>query len=197
MVTTPNLSPENTELSADELAGLIPSLATKQDLNEFERENIIVATAWALSERILKQCEPWSEAYIRELHRRMFEETWKWAGIYRKTNKNLGVPFEQIREQLPTVLGEAKYWIDNKTYDLDEIAVCMHHRLVLIHPFPNGNGRHARLLADVLLAKLGRKPFTWGAANLVSPGPPREIYIAALKTADSGDIQPLVKFARS
>lgn len=197
MSTTPNLTPENTELTPDELADLIPNLATKQELNEFERENIIEAAEWALSERQLKQHEPWSEAYIRELHRRMFDQTWKWAGTYRRTDKNLGIPWQQILQQLPVVLGDAKYWIEHKTYDPDEIAVRLHHRLVSIHPFPNGNGRHARLIADVVAAKLGRPTFPWGIENLVSTGPTRDAYIQALKTADAGDIQPLLKFARS
>lgn len=197
MTTTLNLSPENTELTPEELAGLIPSLATKQELNEFERENIIPAREWALSKRELTQCEPWSEAYVRDLHRKMFGQTWKWAGTYRRTDKNLGIPWQQILQQLPVVLGDAKYWIEHKTYDPDEIAIRLHHRLVSIHPFPNGNGRHARLIADVVVAKLGRPPFPWGIDNLVSPGPTREAYLKALKAADAGDIQPLVKFARS
>ncbi len=197
MITTSNLSPENTELSPEDLAGLIPSLATKQDLNEFERENIIQAREWVLSKRELTQCEPWSEAYVRDLHRRMFDQTWKWAGTYRQTNKNSGIPWQQILQQLPVVLGDAKYWIDHKTYDPDEIAVRLHHRLVFIHPFPNGNGRHARLIADVVVAKIERDPFSWGIDNLASPGTARDAYIKALKIADAGDIQPLLKFARS
>src|SRR6267378_7175824 len=176
-MTTSNLSPENTELSPEELAGLIPSLATKLDLNEFERENILAARKWALSKRELKQSEPWSEAYVRELHRRMFDQTWKWAGTYRLTKKNLGIPYEQIQEQLAALLGDAKYWIDHKTCDTDEIAVRLHHRLVSIHPFPNGNGRHARLIADVVVAKQEGRTLPWGIKDLVDPGPTRTDYI--------------------
>jgi Fic-DOC domain mobile mystery protein B len=127
----------------------------------------------------------------------MFDHTWKLAGTYRKTGKNLGIPWQQILQELPAALGDAKYWTDHKTYGSDEIAVRFHHRLVYIHPFPNGNGRHARLIADVVAAKLGRPTFPWGIGNLVSAGPIREDYIKALKAADAGNIQPLLKFARS
>ena len=96
-----------------------------------------------------------------------------------------------------TLVGDVRYWIENNTYSLDEISVRFHHRLVLIHPFPNGNGRHARLIADLLAKKLGRPAFTWGSANLVSEGEARNKYLEAIRTADSGDIQPLLKFARS
>ncbi len=96
-----------------------------------------------------------------------------------------------------TLFGDVRYWIENNTYSLDEISVRFHHRLVLIHPFPNGNGRHARLIADVLAIKLSRPAFTWGSANLIKEGEARNKYMEVIRTADNGDIQPLLKFARS
>ena len=129
----------NTPLSPDELADLIPSLAAKEELNEWERENILHAREWAVGNRIGAD-EMVSEEYVRKLHGKMFDQTWKWAGRYRQTEKNLGVPFREIR---------------------------FHHSLVFIHAFPNGNGRHARLVADVLAIKLGRPAFTWGSTDLV------------------------------
>ena len=127
----------------------------------------------------------------------MFDQTWKWAGHYRKTEKTIGVPFHEIPERLGILFGDARFWIENATFSADEIAIRFHHRLVSIHPFPNGNGRHGRLLADVLVMKLGRPAFSWGSKDLVKQGEARDKYLAAMKTADKGDIRPLLEFARS
>lgn len=186
----------NTPLSAEELADLIPSLATKEELNEWERENILLGREWAISDRT-KPISMASDEYIRKLHGKMFEETWKWAGQYRHTEKNIGVPVHEIREKLMQLFGDVRDWIENSTYYPDEIAVRFHHRLALIHPFPNGNGRHARLIADALEVRLGQPAFTWGSTNLVKEGEARTRYLEAIRAADNGDIQPLLKFARS
>jgi len=154
-----------------------------------------VAREWATSDRA-KPAEMASDEYIRKLHRKMFEETWKWAGQYRVTEKNIGVPVHEIRERLMELVGDVRYWIQNSTFSADEIAVRFHHRLVLIHPFPNGNGRHARLMADALVMKLGRRAFSWGSANLVREGEARTRYLEAIRAADHGDLQPLLKFSR-
>lgn len=196
MTTITATSDGNTLLSPDELADLIPNLATKEELNEWERENILLARNWATSDRS-GAIDMASDEYVRKLHGKMFDQTWKWAGEYRWTEKNIGVSFHEIRERLMTLFGDVRYWIENDTYSPDEISVRFHHRLVLIHPFPNGNGRHARLLADVLAIKLGRDAFTWGSTNLVKEGEARNKYLEVIRTADNGDIQPLLKFARS
>jgi len=175
---------------------LIPSLATKEELNEWERENILVGREWALKNRS-SAIDMVSDGYVRKLHQKMFDETWKWAGQYRKTEKNIGVPVHQIRERLGVLFGNARFWIENNTYPPDEIAVRFHYDLVFIHPFPNGNGRHARLFADVLVMKLGGAAFSWGSRDLVRPGEARDEYLKVLRAADHGDIQPLLKFARS
>ncbi len=192
-----NPDPNNTPLTREEIADLIPSLATQAELNEWEYQNILEAREWALADRQIKQWDPLTEPYIRELHQRMFNNTWRWAGTYRKTERNLGVPVPQIREMLPALLGDARYWIEHGTYDLDEIAVRVHHRLVAIHPFPNGNGRHARLLADVVAVKNGRAEFSWGRGDMIAPGSVRDAYLKALRAADEGNIQDLLEFARS
>ncbi len=127
----------------------------------------------------------------------MFDQTWRWAGVYRTTEKKIGVPHHEIRERLAALLGDARYWVEHGTYPPDELAVRFHHRLVLIHPFANGNGRHARLIADVLAQREGGSVFTWGGANLVRGGDFRRRYIDALQAADAGDIGPLLAFARS
>ena len=196
MTTLPTTSDGNTPLSPDELSDLIPSLATKEELNEWERENILFAREWAATDRT-SPLGMASDEYVRKLHAKMFDQTWKWAGEYRHTEKNIGVPFHEIRERLMASLGDVRYWIEHRTYSPDEIAVRFHHRLVFIHPFPNGNGRHARLLADRLVMKLGRPALTWGSANLVKQGEARAKYLEAVRAADNGDMQPLLKFARS
>jgi Fic-DOC domain mobile mystery protein B len=187
----------NTPLSADEQADLIPNLATKEELNEWERQNILEAYAWALAPNNLRRRDPLVESYIRDLHLRMFDETWKWAGVYRTTEKNLGVPHHEIRESLATLLGDARYWLEHRTYAPDELAVRFHHRLVFIHSFANGNGRHARLMADVLAQRQDRPVFTWGGADLVRADDFRRRYLDALRAADAQDIGPLLAFARS
>ena len=186
----------NTPLPPEETADLIPSLATKEELNEWERENILLAREWAIKNRT-SAIEIVSDEYIRKLHQKMFDETWKWAGHYRKTEKNIGVPFHEIPERLGVLFGDVRFWIENTTFSPDEIAIRFHHRLVFIHPFPNGNGRHGRLIADVLVMRLGGAAFSWGSKDLVKPGEARDEYLKALRAADHDDIQPLLKFSRS
>jgi Fic-DOC domain mobile mystery protein B len=196
VTTVATASDDNTPLSPEELADLIPNLATKEELNEWERENLLLAREWAISDRTAP-LEMSSDQYIRKLHQKMFDQTWKWAGQYRLTEKNLGVAVHEIRERLMALFGDVRYWIENKTYPPDELAVRFHHRLVFIHPFPNGNGRHARLIADALVMKLGHAAFTWGSANLVDEGAARTRYLEVIRVADKGDIRPLLQFART
>ena len=196
MTTLATTSDGNTPLSPEELADLIPNLATKEELNEWERENILRGREWAVGDRT-SPTDMVSDEYVRKLHKKMFDETWKWAGDYRHTEKNIGVSVHEIRERLMALFGDTRYWIENGTYLPDEIAVRFHHRFVFIHPFPNGNGRHARLIADIIAMKLGRPAFTWGSANLVKEGEARTTYLEAIRAADDGDIQPLLNFARS
>jgi Fic-DOC domain mobile mystery protein B len=186
-----------TILTEEERKGLIPPLAKREDLDSWEHKNVFEGRVWALGVKQIKECDPFAESYIRELHYQMFHHVWEWAGKYRISDKNLGVPFHEIHERLGVLLGNAKYWVENKTYDLDETAVRVHDEAVFIHPFPNGNGRHARLLADVIATKWGREPFSWGPDDLAAVGAAREAYIKALQLADGGDIRELLKFARS
>ena len=194
-----NHAPGSAPLDQDDTDQLIPSLSTQGELNQFEEANITEANAWALNSRVLKNHDPLTEPYVRELHERMFNHTWKWAGIYRAKELNIGIPYYEIRDQIPALLGNARHWIDNQTFDLDEIAVRVHHRMVWIHPFRNGNGRHARLIADVIAVKNGREPFTWGSITLAAAGPGRAEYLRCLQAADANnnDIRGLLNFARS
>jgi Fic-DOC domain mobile mystery protein B len=196
MPNDPN-SDANTPLTPEEQDGLIPNLATHEELNEWERDNILRARQWALGDRQLTRLDPISESYVRELHRRMFDQTWTWAGTYRKTEKNLGVPVAQIRERLAQALGNAKYWLENKTYGVDECAIRFHYELVVIHAFPNGNGRHARLIADIVAAKCGHPVFSWGSKDLIPAGETRTAYLAVLRDADKGKFRGLLVFGRA
>ncbi|MGA2878990.1 MAG: mobile mystery protein B [Bryobacteraceae bacterium] len=187
--------PENaTPLMPDEIRDLIPAhIAYRSELNEAEQENIARAQDWALG----RKRDPLTEKFIQELHRRMFSEVWRWAGKFRKSERNLGIPFYEIPLALRQLLDDTRAWIEYSSYAPDEIAVRFHRRLVQIHPFPNGNGRHARLAADLLVMRLGRERFSWGIESLRNAGAMRHRYIAALKTADNFDLGPLLGFARS
>ena len=187
-------APGATPLDADELASLIPGhITTQGELNEWEQLNIVQGDTWARKQRK----EILDEGFLRRLHQQMFGETWRWAGTFRKSDKNIGVDWLQISVELRNLLDDVRYQVANASLPPDEIAVRFHHRLVAIHPFPNGNGRHARLMADLLVERLGRPRFTWGSASLTDANKTRQRYIAALQAADSRDIAPLLAFARS
>jgi Fic-DOC domain mobile mystery protein B len=184
-----------TPLDPDEAADLIPThLATVAQLNEWESTNILAAETWAFDR---KHANVTSEAFVKNLHRRMFDRTWRWAGRYRTTEKNLGSPPHLIATQTKEACDNAAYWRANNVYSPTELAVRFHHRVVSVHPFPNGNGRHARLLADATLFSMGEAPLTWGRENLQEPSSARTEYIAALRTADAGQFERLLHFARS
>jgi Fic-DOC domain mobile mystery protein B len=171
---------------------LIPGhIANRQQLNEWEQRNILDAEDWAFSRRRKRIL---TSEFIRKLHDRMFDRTWRWAGQIRTTDKNIGVPARQIPVALRDVLDDAEYWLENDVFPLDETAARLHHRLVSVHPFPNGNGRHARLAADLLLFNLGRPRLAWAGSALDSPGQIRTDYIAALRAADEGDHTALLRF---
>ncbi len=186
--------PGATPLDPDERAGLIPGhITTQGELNEWEQLNIVHGENWARKQRK----EILDEGFLRRLHQQMFGETWKWAGEFRKSDKNIGVDWLNIGVELKKLLDDTRYQIEHASYPPDEIALRFHHRLVAIHPFPNGNGRHARLMADLLVERLGRPRFTWGSRSLVDAGDTRKRYIAALQAADARDTTPLQAFARS
>jgi Fic-DOC domain mobile mystery protein B len=185
-----------TPLSDDELQGLIPGhIVACGQLNAWEALNIDKALRWL---NRAKLGDILSEPFVRQLHKKMFADTWKWAGHYRQTQKNLGVKVWQIQDEVPKLCGDARYWIEQRTFPPDEIAVRFHHKLVWIHPFPNGNGRHARVMADLLSKRvLDRPPFTWGGASLEKAGEMRKKYLEALHEADHHEFGPLLNFARS
>jgi Fic-DOC domain mobile mystery protein B len=183
-----------TPLTVEERNGLIPThIALRSELNELEQRNIAEGDRWAFS----RKRNVLDEAFLRGLHRRMFIDVWKWAGDYRTTERNLGIAPYKIQPELYQILNDARYWIENATYGSDELAVRFHHRLVFVHPFPNGNGRWSRLASDLLIVQNAGERFTWGRANLQTATDVRRAYIKALQAADQNDIEPLVAFSRS
>ena len=186
-----------TPLEPQEREGLLQTWIThRRDLNEAEEENIVEGAAWARGRRRLPLERLLSEDFMRTLHRQMFGDVWRWAGTFRATERNIGIQAYRIGTELASMLDDVRYWIEYKTFPPDEIAIRFHHRLVAIHPFPNGNGRHARLAADLLIERLGGEPFTWGGGSLANVGELRARYVAALRAADNHNIAPLIKFAR-
>ena len=189
--------PASTPLEPDEAEGLLPSHITTQDeLNAWEQLNIARADRCAMSRRRRRMTTVLTSDFAEELHRRMFDQTWMWAGTYRRTGKNIGVPARRVRLALRERLTDAAFQLTEQVYELDEIAARLHYQLVLVHPWPNGNGRWSRLMADVLLHS-GRRPrFAWVGGNLVRATNARGDYLAALRTADHGDFAPLLAFVR-
>jgi len=184
-----------TPLDPDESEGLIPThVTTREQLNRLEQENIIEAMWWLETARLKDILD---EVFVRTLHRRMFGRVWKWAGQFRTSDKNIGVAKEHIGVELRKLCADTKAQIEHAAYPPDEIACRFHHRLVWIHPFPNGNGRHARLLTDLLLEKVLRRPrFSWDGMSEIPEGDVRADYLAALRAADKGDYSKLAEFAR-
>lgn len=184
----------STPLTEEEREELIPSYITlRSELNEAEQRNILDAEEWAFS----RKRNVLSEKFLKELHKKMFGKVWKWAGKPRLSERNIGVDVYRISTDLRQLINDCQYWIDNKTYEPDEIAARFSHRLVQIHPFPNGNGRHSRTAADLLLVNLGQGRFSWGRENLVDANETRQSYIDALHAADKHDYASLFEFVRS
>ena len=187
-----------TPLDEEEKEGLlIKTITTRIELDEFEQLGVEKANEWILG-RSIDVNKIITEDFIKELHKKMFGDVWQWAGEFRKSNKNIGVDKFTITVELKKLLEDCDFWITNQTFDEDEIAIRLSHRMVLIHPFANGNGRHSRLIADVLINKgFGKPYFTWGSRNLVKQSKVRSKYLKVLRKADKLNYNPLIEFARS
>jgi len=187
--------PGATPIDPDEAIGLIPAhLTLQRELNEYEEANILEAVDWLLARR---RGDPLDDRFIHVVHSRMFDRTWKWAGRARHSDKNLGVPWAEIATRLRQMLDDVRAQIQYRAYSPVEIAARYHHRLVSVHVFPNGNGRHARLMADLLLSDLAGQRFEWGRGSLTAASELRARYIAALRAADGGDYGPLLEFLKN
>ncbi len=186
-----------TPLDEDEKEGLlITTITTRGELDEFEQLGVEGAIEWTMRRKLGLQ-HILTEELVKELHGRMFGDIWKWAGQFRTSNKNLGVDKNHIRTEVKKLLDDCRYWIDHNVFAEDEIAVRFSHRIVTIHPFSNGNGRHSRLIADILVSHgFGGLPFSWGSINLTAQGAARSAYLEALREADENDYRSLIEFAR-
>ena len=183
-----------TPIDPDEAAGLVPThITTQAELNTWEEANIVSGEMWAFR----RKPKLLDEGFLRSLHLKMFDQTWRWAGKFRSSNKNIGIDSHQIAVKLRDLLDNTSYQINHKTFDADEQVIRFHHLLVQIHPFPNGNGRHARLMADLLITQLGGKRFSWGQSPLTAENDNRASYLSALRAADAGSYADLIGFARS
>jgi len=187
-----------TPLNEEEKEGLkIKSITTQNELDEFEQLNIEKAIEWTMRVR-LKPEKILSEKFIKELHKKMYGDVWKWAGKFRKSDKNIGIKWPLIEIEVRNLIDDTKYWVENKTYPANEIAIRFKHRIVAIHCFANGNGRHSRIMADIIIeAIFGKEIFSWQKSNMVKADETRKSYIMALRDADNGNIKPLVNFAEN
>jgi len=183
-----------TPLDPDEIEGLrFKHVETRGELNQLEQQNIQIGLKWLKRQKSIP--EILSESFIRRLHKELFGNVWSWAGRFRLTEKNLGVDPTVIGVELRNLLDDTNYWIEHDTFDRLEFAARFHNHLVQIHAFPNGNGRHARIMTDVVLERLlGEQQLGWGNTSLDDQGKVRTAYIGALRQADKGDYGPLIAF---
>jgi len=193
-----NYQEGQTPINEDEKKDLlIKSITTQSELDEHEQLNIEKAVEWIISTKF-KSDDILTEQFIKKLHKKMYSDVWKWAVKFRKSEKNIGVEWVKIGIELKYLLDDTKFWIENKTFSHDEITIRFKHRLASIHCFPNGNGRHSRLMADIIIESIFEKEiFSWSNSNMVKPDETRKKYISAIKEADNNNIIPLLKFARS
>ena len=187
-----------TPLEEEEKEGLkIKSITTQKELDEFEQLNIEKAVEWLINSN-LKPEKILTVKFLKDLHKKMYGDVWKWAGEFRRTEKNIGIKWTQIGIELKNLIDDTQFWIVNKTYSPVEIAIRFKHRIVAIHCFSNGNGRHSRMMADIIMESIFKMEiFCWHQSNMVKGDETRKTYINALKEADNGNIQPLIKFAES
>ncbi|MGB5236079.1 MAG: mobile mystery protein B [Flavobacteriaceae bacterium] len=187
-----------TPLNEEEKEGLkIKSITTQGELDEFEQLNIEKAVEWTIHAK-LKPEKILTEKFVKDLHKKMYGDVWKWAGEFRKSEKNIGISWVQISIELKNLLDDTKYWIENNTYSPDEIAIRFKHRIVSIHCFPNGNGRHSRMMADIIMESIFDEDiFTWHQSKMVKANETRKEYINALREADNGNVKPLIEFAKN
>lgn len=187
-----------TPLEEEEKNGLkIKSITTQGELDLFEQLNIEKAVEWTMRTNF-KPENILTEKFIKDLHKKMYSDVWKWAGEFRRTEKNIGVPWTNTGLELKNLLDDTKYWIALQTFSPEEVAIRFKHRIVSIHCFSNGNGRHSRMMADIIMESIfGNELFSWHQSRVIKTSEIRKMYIKALKEADNGNIKPLIEFAKN
>ncbi len=185
-----------TALNPDEMEGLkYPHIDMRKELDEIEQQNIQDGYNWLTRQR--KHKDFLTEVFVKDLHQHLFGDVWAWAGSFRQSEKNIGIDPFYIGVELRKLLDDARYWVENATYERKEFAARFHHRLVKIQPFPNGNGRHGRIMTDVILEKMLEVPAVeWGVTLSGQEGEHRKVYIQALQKADNNDYQMLIEFIK-
>jgi Fic-DOC domain mobile mystery protein B len=199
MALTDLHAPGATAYTEEDLEGFVPDFEpTHEEINALEARNILDGQQWALRSSLSRVPGMLSDEYAKRLHKRMYGEVWRWAGQQRQRVTNIGVQPYQIPVEVRMLFDNVRYWIEQKTFPADELAIRLHHRLIFIHPFRNGNGRHGRMMADILLVRHFRAPrLPWGGELLGRDDPRREEYIAAMRAADKGQYHALLRFCRS
>jgi Fic-DOC domain mobile mystery protein B len=187
-----------TPLDEGEKEGLkIKTITTQGELDEFEQLNIEKAVEWTINSN-LKPEKILTEKFVKDLHKKMYGDVWKWAGEFRRSEKNIGIDWTQIGIELKNLLDDTNYWIENNTFSQEEVAIRFKHRIVSIHCFPNGNGRHSRMMADIIIESIfGKEIFSWHQSNMIKADETRKEYINALRKADNGNVEPLIEFAKN
>ncbi len=181
----------------DDVSGLLVDITTRGELNDAEGLNILTATDWIDKGRI---DDLFTVQFYRELHTKMYDQVWSWAGALRSQTGQTTHPGsrpEAVDLDLGRVAMEfhCEWEALNDNSHLLPFISRYHHALVLVHPFNNGNGRWSRLAADAVIQRLaGRPPLTWATDTLVVDSDERKEYIAALQAADTGDFQPLLDY---
>lgn len=190
------LLPGQTPLTEEDKEGLLIHAITRAELDELEQRNIEHAIKWTMGKRFAKD-DLLSEAFVKFLHKQMYGNVWSWAGVFRRRNVSLGIDWHSIPVEARTLIDGCKFWIAKGTFSPEEIAVRFKHRIVQIHCFPNGNGRHSRLMCDLIMEKIfGLNAFSWGSLANLKTGGSREEYIKALKDADMNKFDKLIAFAK-
>jgi Fic-DOC domain mobile mystery protein B len=196
MTTDPGWTPVSGETPIDDISGLIPKgIGTRRQLNLVEAENVTLAAVKYLVGRLHPADAPFTSDWFFQLHREMFGNVWAWAGKPRTCQTNLGCQPHDIEVEVVNLAADVAYWGKDQATLLDDAAL-LHHRAVKIHPFLNGNGRWARMLANVWLRRHGVRPTEWPEPQMGEVSPAREEYLAAIKAADQMVFGPLVELHR-
>lgn len=183
----------STPLDPDQIRGIkFSHLVNMGELDEVEDLNIQKGLEWLNRQ---KGDDYLSMEFLCKLHEKLFGDVWKWAGTFRKVEVNLSkIKYYDVGPQLKMFFEDAKLWIEGGRMSWDEISAEMHHRLIAIHPFPNGNGRTTRIYTEYVQKRNKQAVTSWKASLNHDPKERRRVYIKSLQQADKGDFRPLIEF---
>ena len=179
-----------------DFGGLLVDVHTRDELNALEFLNVNKAHEKYLLRRPSEKKAPFTYVWFLKVHCEMYGDVWAWAGAIRKSNKNIGIDKSQVRETLKSLEKDYHVWVGSKM-DPNEVAARLHHRLVLIHPFENGNGRWARLITNIYLRQKDLPLILWPEKEFLEQGNVRKQYLDALRKADEHDLKPLIDLQKT